>query len=79
MREGTHALNCCSNISSMSELFSPESSKVGNPADGFESWHAYLLAFGEATRLAEMARFDHGWDGTSRRESAAKSRLSSAR
>jgi hypothetical protein len=30
------------------------------PAD-FESWLSYRIAYGEAARLAEIARFDHDW------------------
>lgn len=29
--------------------------------DDLQSRIAYRMAFGEAARLAEMARFDHGW------------------
>jgi hypothetical protein len=29
--------------------------------DDLESRLGYRLAYGEAARLAEMARFDHGW------------------
>lgn len=29
--------------------------------DDLQSRIAYRIAFGEAARLAEMARFDHGW------------------
>jgi hypothetical protein len=32
----------------------------------------YRIAYGEATRLFEMAQFDHGWGKTSRRGSAAR-------
>jgi hypothetical protein len=34
---------------------------VDDLPDNFKSRLAYRIAYGEAARLAEIARFDHGW------------------